>query len=390
MSKVMTRLAGGVSARGRIRGGSVIGGGETRYYDFTTMTSEQLLSPHSGWSISRDNAIYVPDSAGDYAEIAAGVMAKSDLGVMCFGGFTNVCPNGLLAGAVAGSPGTKPTGWDSLGTYQATLALPGTMRGLPAIELVNSGAGIDTPTIKAGITSALGDKFSFSAIGLATLDYTYLRIAYTANQSQTLFSTTEQLVKVEDDSAPAAGPAALLIRRSSGSRVTFAGPQGVYGLSICPNVLALSSAASTVTASQIPVLSRVTPGECSFVLPVVTSPGRKGTDDVIASASLDANNQLLVVHEEADNNILLRLVTSGSTVGERDLGVVGDNVYTVVRGSVSTGRLAGALEGMEEMLEITGSGIIPPPYFERWTLGNDHAQAAGTQFWGSVLGLRIN
>jgi len=111
---------------------------------------------------------------------------------------------------------------------------------------------------------------------------------------------------------------------------------------------------------------------------------------VIASASLDANNQLLVVHEEADNNILLRLVTSGSTVGERDLGVVGDNVYTVVRGSVSTGRLAGALEGMEEMLEITGSGIIPPPYFERWTLGNDHAQAAGTQFWGSVLGLRIN
>jgi len=164
----------------------------------------------------------------------------------------------------------------------------------------------------------------------------------------------------------------------------------VYGLSICPNVLALSSAASTVTASQIPVLSRVTPGECSFVLPVVTSPGRKGTDDVIASASLDANNQLLVVHEEADNNILLRLVTSGSTVGERDLGVVGDNVYTVVRGSVSTGRLAGALEGMEEMLEITGSGIIPPPYFERWTLGNDHAQAAGTQFWGSVLGLRIN
>ena len=75
MSKVMTRLAGGVSARGRIRGGSVIGGGETRYYDFTTMTSEQLLSPHSGWSIARDNAIWVPDSAGDYSEIAAGMMA---------------------------------------------------------------------------------------------------------------------------------------------------------------------------------------------------------------------------------------------------------------------------------------------------------------------------
>jgi len=138
------------------------------------------------------------------------------------------------------------------------------------------------------------------------------------------------------------------------------------------------------------VLSRVTPGECSFVLPVVTSPGRKGTDDVIASASLDANNQLLVIHENADNNIKLQLITSGTTVGEVDLGVVGNNTYTVVTGSVSTGRLAGALDGMEDLLEITGSGIIPPSAFTRWTLGNDHAQAAATQFWGSVLGLRIN
>lgn len=265
MSKVMTRLAGGVSAWGRIRGGSVIGGGETRYYDFTTMTSEQLLSAHSGWSIARPNAIYVPDSAGDYTEIASGELAKSDLGVHCFGAFTNTEANSIATGL-----------------------------------------------------------------------------------------------------------------------------QTVSGIGLAPRVKALSAGETTTTASQIPTLSRVTPGECSFVLPVITSPGRKGTDDVIASASLDTNNQLLVIHENADSNILLRLVTAGSTVGEVDLGVVGDNVYTVISGSVEIGRLAGALEGMSEMIEVTGSGVIPPPAFTRWTLGNDHSQAAATQFWGSVAGLRIN
>lgn len=246
------------STLGRRRGGGAQGS-----FDFTTMNSAQLLA--AGWSWTRDNAIYVPDSAGDYAEIASGAIAKSDLGVFCFGAFANTEDNSIASGL-----------------------------------------------------------------------------------------------------------------------------QTVSGIGLAPVVKALSAGETTTTAAQIPVLSRVTPGECSFTLPVTTSPGRKGTDDVIASASLDANNQLLVVHEDADNNILLRLVTSGSTVGEVDLGVVGDNVYTVIRGSVETGRLAGALDGMEDMLEITGSGIIPPPYFERWTLGNDHAQAAATQFWGSVEKLRIN
>lgn len=245
------------------RGGGGGGAGTLYGFDFAALNDAQLQA--AGWSWTRDNAIWVPDSAGDYAEIAAGELAKSDLGVHCFGAFTNTEANSIATGL-----------------------------------------------------------------------------------------------------------------------------QTVSGIGLAPRVKALSAGETTTTASQIPVLSRVTPGECSFVLPVITSPGRKGTDDVIASASLDANNQLLVVHENADNNILLRLVTAGSTVDEVDLGIVGDNVYTVISGSVATERLAGALEGMSEMIEVTGSGIIPPPAFMRWTLGNDHSQAAATQFWGSVSGLRIN
>lgn len=250
------------STPGRRRGGGVQGS-----FDFTTMSSAQLQE--ADWSWTRANAIYVPDSAGDYAEIASGVLAKSDLGVHCFGAFTNTEANSIATGL-----------------------------------------------------------------------------------------------------------------------------QTVSGIGLSPRVKALSASATTTTASQIPILYRVTPGECSFTIPVITSPGRKGTDDVIAGASLDANNQLLAIHEDADNNILLRLVTAGSTVGEVDLGIVGNNVYTVISGKIEyadgIGRLAGALEGMSEMVEATGSGIIPPAAFTRWTLGNDHSQAAATQFWGSVLGLRIN
>lgn len=374
-----------------VRGGGGGGGSGTLYgFDFTAMTSAQLLA--AGWSISRDNAIWVPDSAGDYAEIAAGALAKSDLGVHCFGGFTNYAPNGLLDGAVAGSPGTLPTLHALYDTTRTEIALD-TVKGLPVI-----GIKYTTGRVYAYYTAYAAQAYAtrhISAVAksLAATDAKVYAIKNGSGDGYKDLTAAFALYKVTAGGLAEGDSHTVALESISNSipcEMWYGGWQDVLGLGCNPQVLALSSAATTVTAAQIPTLSRVTPGECSFVLPVVTSPARKGTYDVIASASLDANNQLLVIHEEADNNILLRLVTSGSTVGERDLGVVGDNVYTVVRGSVSTGRLAGALDGMEEMLEITGSGIIPPPAFTRWTLGNDHAQAAATQFWGSVLGLRIN
>jgi hypothetical protein len=369
--------------------------------DFVAMSSAQLLA--AGWSIARDNAIYVPDSAGDYAEVASGVIAKSDLGVMCFGAFVNYARNGLLTGAMAGSPGTMPTGWTEYNFTRTAVAV-GSHNGLPLLTIEGSTpAAAGTYDNNATFTTADGDilhgsgYFGFGSSALGTA-YVYLQDDWSDNShlgctsapaiALRQLSRTVNVITGGDDFSNFRGH----INTSAAGTVEFqiAGKQVVKNIGLHPKVLALSGSTTTETAAQIPVLSRVTPGECSFVLPVITSPGRKGTDDVIASASLDANNQLLVIHENANNNILLRLVTAGSTVGEVDLGIVGDNVYTVISGSVAIGRLAGALEGMSEMIEVTGSGIIPPPAFMRWTLGNDHSQAAATQFWGSVSGLRIN
>lgn len=372
-------------------------GGVRRAFNFTLMSDAQLQA--SGWSWTRPNAIYVPDSAGDYAEIASGVLAKSDLGVHCFGGFANYCRDTMLTGAVEGvigSGGALPAGW-SFAYDEVEIVEIDTVHGLPRIRIraERTGSGYsykglylssdggavgglprtigaveawqdDGPT---NVTFAISSTMSAAFPGSPGSITASAAINYT---NRGLFIPFETAAPREDV-------------------FTIAAPYFV-DLAFAPRVyLATTNATGvTISASQIPVLSRVTPGECSFVLPVITSPGRKGTDDVIASASADANNQLLVIHKNADNHILLRLVTAGSTVGEVDLGVVGNNVYTVISGSVKTGRLAGALEGMSEMIEVTGAGIVPPAEFTRWTLGNDHSQAAATQFWGSVLQLRIN
>lgn len=388
------------STPGRRRGGGAQGS-----FDFTTMNSAQLLA--AGWSWTRDNAIYVPDSAGDYAEIAAGVLAKSDLGVHCFGGFTNYAL-GMTPDA-ATVPANTP---DPYLCTRETWAAAG-LKGLPAglrVRLITTDAMDRNLFLRPfSFSESVGQPVSGSIVvqrnaadvGPPACLRLWRRTspAYPVWDTELPSDTASRITVTAGDTAAddiwfgLSNTGTAFIAANDLWDLTYSGPQVVL-LPIGPNVLALSSAATTETASQIPVLSRVTPGECSFVLPVITSPGRKGTDDVIASASLDANNQLLVIHENADNNILLRLVTSGSTVGEVDLGIVGDNVYTVISGKIEyadgIGRLAGALEGMSEMIEVTGSGIIPPPAFTRWTLGNDHSQAAATQFWGSVAGLRIN
>lgn len=379
-------------------------GGVRRAFNFTLMSDAQLQA--SGWSWTRPNAIYVPDSAGDYAEIASGVLAKSDLGVHCFGGFVNIAANGLFSGAVAGAPGTMPTNNSFLGTRTAVAV--GTEHGLPLLTVTGEWPSSSVPcAIFTGesnqVPVAYGDVVHQRCLASIVANNTpgarrmwlLERLGVVGNAIEITDNSRQwRHVSRTENYGPELTIQYPFLECYQGSSTavefSVAGWQIVKNIGLHPNVLALSSAVSTATAAQIPILSRVTPGECSFVLPVITSPGRKGTDDVIASASADANNQLLVIHKNADNHILLRLVTAGSTVGEVDLGVVGNNVYTVISGSVKTGRLAGALEGMSEMIEVTGAGIVPPAEFTRWTLGNDHSQAAATQFWGSVLQLRIN
>lgn len=371
-------------------------GGVRRAFNFTLMSDAQLQA--SGWSWTRPNAIYVPDSAGDYAEIASGVLAKSDLGVHCFGGFTNFCRDTMFTKAtvgVVGSGGVLPAGW-SFPYNEVEIVAIDTVRGLPRIriraERTTSGYGYFAAIISSDGGATDGSPRTIGALAWQDAGPTNVMFAINTTMSVALPNTENNISATANIYYNARSlflPFENLAPRED--VFTICAPYYI-DLAFTPRVYLATTNASgvTSTASQIPVLSRVTPGECSFVLPVITSPGRKGTDDVIASASADANNQLLVIHKNADNHILLRLVTAGSTVGEVDLGVVGNNVYTVISGSVKTGRLAGALEGMSEMIEVTGAGIVPPAEFTRWTLGNDHSQAAATQFWGSVSGLRIN
>lgn len=382
------------STPGRRRGGGAQGS-----FDFTTMSSAQLQE--AGWSWTRGNAIWVPDSAGDYAEIASGVLAKSDLGAHCFGGFTNFCRDTMFTEAtvgVVGSGGVLPAGW-SFPYDEVEIVAIDAVRGLPRIRIraertgstylfagcyiSSDGGGYGGLPRTIGAIEAWQDSGPTNV--RANVNHTDIAVLL----PETAGAVTDTGVVTDINRFNYYGPFENSAPRED--VFTICAPYYI-DLAFTPRVYLATTNASgvTSTAAQIPVLSRVTQGECSFTLPVITSPARKGTDDVIASASLDANNQLLAIHEDADNNIMLRLVTAGSTVGEVDLGIVGNNVYTVISGSASIGRLAGALEGMSEMIEATGSGIIPPPAFMQWTMGNDHSQAAATQFWGSVLGLRIN
>lgn len=220
--------------------------------DFTAMTPAQVAAKFALSSYGGDagSYVYALGADGDYDALDPDDPPVTDLGLWAVGTFVNVCPNGLMAGAVAGSPGTKPTGWHDLGGEQASLAIT-TSKGLPAITIVNDGDAVDFPYCSGNIALTAAQKYSYSCIAGATVASRLL--VYNeggANDTSAEF-TTLGLQLLQNQTRGADGNSLFGWSRGQAAELTLAGPQAVVGTAACPTVLALSSAATTTKLAAI-------------------------------------------------------------------------------------------------------------------------------------------
>jgi hypothetical protein len=114
---------------------------------------------------------YVDDSAGNWTFVPANTLRRSDKGVLVEGGQTNSIRNNAMVGAVAGTPGTLPTGWSYFATAGLTTQVVsvGVRNGVDVIRLRLSGTPTATFFVLAfdntAITASAGQLWSNSAFG---------------------------------------------------------------------------------------------------------------------------------------------------------------------------------------------------------------------------------
>lgn len=220
--------------------------------DFTALTPAQVAAKYDLASYGGDGTLYALGSDGDYVALDHDDPPVTDLGLWAVGGFVNVCPNGVMAGAVAGSPGTKPTGWWSIGGYQQSLDTT-TLNGLPAIKITNNGTGQDYPWSAQNIALTAAQVFSYSAVAKSEVATSTLATYYYADGNNDYGGdiSAAGLYKLENQTRGVDGNAAFGFVRGIGDALTIAGQQVVIGAAVCPPVLALSSAATTTHLAAI-------------------------------------------------------------------------------------------------------------------------------------------
>lgn len=312
--------------------------------DFTAMTPAQVAAKFALSSYGGDagSYVYAPGADGDYDALDPDDPPVTDLGLWPVGAFVNVCPNGLMAGAVAGSPGTTPTRWTSLGTYQQSLSVA-TSKGLPAITIVNNGAGVDYLYCSGNIALTAAQKYSYGCIAGATVASGLLVYnAGTFDDTSAEF-TTLGLQLLQNQTRGADGNSLFGWSRGQAAELTLAGPQAVIGLAICPPVLALSGAATTTK------LAAITQREVSvwkpFVVVIEATTGEDpGAHQVLYSLSRSANELIEIYRATSTHQITLK-IRSGGVDHTKTLGSVADNTAFSVAINVFARSSAASLNG---------------------------------------------
>jgi hypothetical protein len=245
----------------------------------------------SGWSYSRTGTEYASTSSGLLVPFASGVPGITDLGLGVWEARTNLLINNTLAGAVAGSPGTLPTGWSATlatGISQQIVGT-GTQNGVQYIDIRLSG----TPS--ASTTSLISFTSSRVTISASTA-YVFSSYAAIAAGSLTNISSVKlQLDDFTSGSAYAGTPISQAMSLTS-SLARFSGSASTDGTGATANAYALVTHG---TGSAIDITLRIGFPQFelgSFPGPVVATSGSSATRGAAsASVGLSALSQGTVV-----------------------------------------------------------------------------------------------
>jgi hypothetical protein len=82
--------------------------------------------PSSAFSVTRASVGYVDTVAGVWSQVASGALRRSNKGALIEEARTNSITNNSGTGAVAGTPGTRPTGWLAFSAAGTTSSIVGT------------------------------------------------------------------------------------------------------------------------------------------------------------------------------------------------------------------------------------------------------------------------
>jgi len=294
--------------------------------DFTALTPAEVAAKFelASYGGDEDSVLYALGSDGDYDALDPDLPPVNDLGLWACGAFTNYAHNGLLAGAVVGTPGTTPTGWGAATAVEELL----TIKGLPGIRL----SKITTAEYKGfwggynyQFASAVeGDVFTASIIALGQTAgsnfWNHLALSPLpswGNQATSLLGLG-QVTKITTSGMPAGttsiwiGVGGYIDEADTEIEVTSAGTQ-IVKLPYNPPVLALSSAATTTTK-----LAAITQREVAVWKPFVVVIEAKTGDTV-------AGTDPALYDISRSSGAAIRIFRSGSNgyiqLGMNDLGV---------------------------------------------------------------------
>ena len=315
--------------------------------DFTALTSAQVMAKFELSSYGGGGTLYALGSDGDYDALDPDDPPVTDLGLWPVRAFVNLYPNPIWSGAVAGTPGTHPTGFSSTtGTINAIEL--GMYKQTPAIRFDMSDVSTVRPLYFTNRALAGAASFKCFARGVVSG-------GTSPNTLKAMFNdgVGYHINTVADDdqwrthvlSFTAGGSVvrgSCIWTDATALNEWVAGVQLVAGV-YNPPVLALSSAATTTK------LAAITQREVSvwkpFVVVIDATTGEDpGAHQVFYSLSRSAN-ELIEIYRATSTDQMTLKIRSGGVDYTDALGSVADNTAFTLAVNVFARSSAASLNG---------------------------------------------
>ena len=329
-------------------------------HDFTAMTPAEVdeAYPLSIYA----SAQYCVQVDGTYVD-RADVAPVTDKGLWCDGAFTNYAVNGLLSGAVAGSPGTMPTLWtfDPAGATQSSVAIS-THKGLPLLTVVAAADASERqylPNQYLIVGGTEGQVLTFSAFSAAETTAVWAAghphmLACARNgwdgSGKIAITATIAYHKMAPYTVPSGQVGSFYnagggyITSAGGGAITckVAAPQFCIDVKLSPNTLALSSGSTTAKPATIIQREVDLRGPFAVEINATTAPGDPGAHQTIWCGSLGANDYIHVYRATSTDQVTLK-VRANSTDYSVACGVVADDTDFTLRFAVEFNRVRWSL-----------------------------------------------
>lgn len=370
--------------------------------------------PSTLLTTSRASVAYEDDLSGNWAPFPPNTLRVTNKGALIEEGRTNSLANSSLTGAVAGTPGTAPTGWafSTISGDTKSIALPASLNGFPTINIAHSGTTANGATslndafvASTVIAATPGQVWTGSVFWQATLDdpaffgvtpprlTVSFRDAGGLNLTATIVTITNRttLQRVTATGTAPANTAFVLMMIDSntianGVSYNFAysisQPQlelGAFATSPIPTInAAVTRASDVVTVKTLPVFGSTytlfASGTPNAPASYASNQGMVGVSDGTGN-----NRSILFRGSAGGSSSLLVQVGGVSQTSPGGAGTMNTGIFYKFSGSFAVNALADSLNG--GAVQTAASNTLPPTIT---TIGIGQTAVGGAQWNGYI------